>query len=64
MSENHEVKLRYVKKPKNGKKETTKKPWPLPQGNLFRGIVNWSSLEPVCCKKRQEIVPDQLLVWE
>ena len=39
MSETHEVKLRYVKKPKNYKKETTKKPWPLPQGNLSRGIV-------------------------
>ena len=22
-----------------------------------------SKLEPVCCKKRQKIVPDQLLVW-
>jgi hypothetical protein len=42
MSENHEVKLRYVKKQKNGKKKTTKKPWPLPQGNLLRGIVNKS----------------------
>ena len=43
---------------------------------LLKGIENCSaawckglraslttSLEPVCCKKRQEIVPDQLLVW-
>ena len=44
MSENHEVKLRYVMKPKNGRKATTKKPWPLPQGNLLRGIDNWSGL--------------------
>ena len=28
------------------------------------GAYNWGEwLEPVCCKKRQKIIPDQLLVW-
>jgi translation elongation factor EF-G len=26
--------------------------------------ISQSKLEPVCCKKKLKIVPDQLLVWE
>ena len=28
-----------------------------------RTHLNYMALEPVCCKKQQKIIPDQLLVW-
>ena len=27
-------------------------------------VLEKGQLEPVCCKKQQKIVPDQLLVWK
>ena len=29
---------------------------------IFKSLSELSLLEPICCKKRQKIVPDQLLV--
>ena len=36
-------------------------------GNNFPESIDFSTkeiLEPVCCKKQQKIVLDQLLIWE
>ena len=60
MPETLEEKLRYVKKPKNGKKETTKKPWPLPSGTtpfLKKERIKLKSEEKEGCQTPQIPIP-------